>query len=56
MCITGMLCMTVGMNCVGFLSQNITMLFGMLNQITRTMFGVISGSGVVTGNGYPGFY
>ena len=56
MCMSGMLCMTLGMNCVGFLSQNMTLFFGMMNQLTRSMFNVVSGTGIVTGHGYPGFY
>ena len=56
MCMTGILGMTLGMNCVGFLTQNINMFFGLLNQLTGMMFNVASGSSVVTGQGYAGFY
>ena len=56
MCLTGTLCMTLGMNCVSFISQNMTMFFGLMNQLTRSMFGVVSGTGIVSGAGYPGFY
>ena len=55
MCLTGILCATLGVNCIGFLTQNINMLFVMLNQITKSLFGVVSGTGVISGSGYPGF-
>ena len=56
MCVTGILAAVLGVNCISFMTQNINLVFGMLNQLTSTLFGVVSGTGVVTGHGYPGFY
>jgi hypothetical protein len=56
MCFTSMIVTTLGMNCANLLMNNMNMFFSFINQFINSIFGVISGTGIVSGQGYPGFY